>query len=293
MKKHKSRHRKHLFLFSGIIVLFTILFTGFFFLTRYRSDLIYRMQKELASLCAKNPLSPAQTQTETIPLEELLSDPRCTTDQSLLLINTAYPLSADFIPDISYYKDSDVQMNTCMHEAYAALSAEVMERFGEHLYVRDAYRSAEEQAQKKEEKGETAAKVGSSEHQAGLALDVYVPQFAGMAFIKSQAGRYVDDHCQEYGFIVRYPSYGTKETGIEYEPWHLRYVGIPHAQIISEGYLTLEEYMELLKPGQLYQYDNYLISRQSGDCITVPVDFDSVTVSKDNMGGYLFTYWIN
>lgn len=228
--------------------------------------------------------------TVHVSLRELLSDPRCNSDQSLMLINQEYPLPRDFSADISFYKNSDVQMNTCLQDAYAALSAAVEEKYGEHLYIRDAYRSAEEQEQKHQEKGKIAASVGASEHQAGLALDVYVPQFAGWSFVKSEAGRFVDEHCQEYGLIVRYPSYGIKETGIEYEPWHLRYVGTPHAQIIMDGYMTLEEYMKALEPGKLYQYGNYLISRQSGDVITVPVVYESMTVSEDNMGGYIFTW---
>ena len=143
---------------------------------------------------------------------------------------------------------------------------------------------------KTEENSAVAAEVGASEHQAGLALDLYVPQFGGWAFTKSAAGRFVDTNCRDYGFIVRYPSYGEKQTGIPYEPWHLRYVGLPHSQIIMDEYLTLEEYIDLLEPGSFYQYGSYLISHQNGRVIDAPSGWKHVTVSEDNLGGYLFTW---
>ena len=207
-----------------------------------------------------------------------------------MLINDEYPLSDSFQPEISYYKDTDVQMNSCIQDAYAAMSAAVREQFDVPLYVREAYRTAKEQEDKTEENSAVAAEVGASEHQAGLALDLYIPQFGGWAFTKSAAGRFVDTNCRDYGFIVRYPSYGEKQTGIPYEPWHLRYIGLPHSQIIMDEYLTLEEYIDLLEPGSFYQYGSYLISHQNGPAIDAPSGWKHVTVSEDNLGGYLFTW---
>ena len=51
-------------------------------------------------------------------------------------------------------------------------------------------------------------------------------------------------HCQEYGFILRYPSGKTELTGVSYEPWHYRYVGVEAAGEIMEQGLCLEEYLE-------------------------------------------------
>ena len=51
-------------------------------------------------------------------------------------------------------------------------------------------------------------------------------------------------HCQEYGFILRYPSDKTEETGIIYEPWHYRYVGQEAAREMMERGICLEEYLE-------------------------------------------------
>ena len=56
-----------------------------------------------------------------------------------MLINDTYPLSDSFQPEISSYKDTDVQMNSCIQDAYAAMSATVREQFDVPLYVRETY----------------------------------------------------------------------------------------------------------------------------------------------------------
>ena len=224
-------------------------------------------------------------------LSELESDGRVTFDQSLMLVNTEYMLTEGFIPDIAEYKNTDVYMNACMLEAYASLSAAVGDRFGERLYISSWYRSAEEQAQLYLDDHTTATVVGASEHQTGLALDVYVAYFAGDAFIKSEEGRYVDSECWRYGFIVRYPSFGEEITGIRFEPWHIRYVGIPHANIIYSNHLTLEEYILSMEVGEWYESCGYLISRQpmTDGTLILPESFDECTISPDNTGYYIVT----
>ncbi len=222
-------------------------------------------------------------------VEDLQADERVGFDQSLLLVNSDYPLTENFTADIVCYGDADVQMNRCVTEAYRQLAAEVLERFDEHLYIRSAYRTAEEQAETIEEDGDVAAPLNTSEHQVGLALDVYVPYYAGMGFLDSEAGQYVNENCWQYGFIIRYPFYGVEETGISYEPWHLRYVGAPHAEIISRNHLTLEGYIASLETGVWYQYGSYLISRQEGETLLLPEAFVSAVVSEDNLGGYIVT----
>ncbi len=224
-------------------------------------------------------------------LQELSADSRVTFDQSLMLINTDHPLSADFAADTGEYKDSGVIMNTCLMNAYADIAAQVHAEFDKKLYIRSAYRSAQEQQEQIDLRGEAiATAVGASEHQAGLGLDVYVPYYAGAAFIQDPAGQWVNTHCQDYGFIIRYPTYGEEETGISYEPWHLRYVGFPHAQLIMDNRLTLESYMELFEAGSFYRYGDYLMSRQTGEVFQVPAEFDSAVISPDNCGNYFLTF---
>lgn len=78
-------------------------------------------------------------------------------------------------------------------------------------------------------------------------------------------------------------------TGIGYEPWHIRYVGIPHARIIDQKNWTLEEYYAYLEVGKYYQYENYLITSQPQDSIEIPQNYEKIVISPDNQGNYLLT----
>ena len=81
-----------------------------------------------------------------------------------------------------------------------------------------------------------------------------------------------------------------KSTGISYEPWHIRFVGLPHSDIISSQRLTLEQYVEGLKENVFYTYGEYIITRQSGENgFSLPESFIYCTVSPDNTGCYICT----
>ncbi|MBR6638077.1 MAG: M15 family metallopeptidase [Lachnospiraceae bacterium] len=225
-------------------------------------------------------------------LEELKADEKVTFNQSMMLINTEYLLQDDYVADLSCYNNTDLQMNCCIHDAYKELSSAVNSETGSKLYVSSAYRTYEEQLEQYEKDSDTATVAGASEHQTGLALDVYVAYNAGFNFLKTEAGHFVNSNCWEYGFIIRYPSYGKDKTGIKYEPWHIRYVGAPHAKIIYNNQLTLEEYILSLKDNVWYEIDGYLISRQMpGDnaSLTLPNKYSSAIISPDNTGSYIIT----
>ncbi len=211
-------------------------------------------------------------------------------NESLVLINDDFPVREDQEFSIENYKSTDVPMNRAMHGDYARLSAAVTEATGDKLYVMSSYRSFDDQSVLFEEDPEVAAEPGMSEHHSGLALDVYVYMFAGEGFLKSDAGKYVNEHCDEFGFIIRYPKGKEAITGFSYEPWHIRYVGLPHARYIARNNLTLEEYIGLFDPGEYFSYDGYVVSRQSGPELKVPGDATGVTVSEDNTGCYVITF---
>ncbi len=147
---------------------------------------------------------------------------------------------------------------------------------------------------------------GCSEHQTGLAIDLGLrqehidficPDFPDTG-ICGEFRRYAAD----YGFILRYPAGKEQITGIGHEPWHFRYVGVPHARIIAENDLTLEEYIEWIK-----QFDSPLhpyCIRPLGRAIHVSYipadrsltrvevnDAAPYTISGNNVDGFILTGW--
>lgn len=228
---------------------------------------------------------------QKISLDKLNKIKNVSFDQSMFLVNASHLIEEGTIPEISIYKDSGVQMNECLQNAYDKLSEAVTKETGTSLLVNSAYRSEEEQVKLFKEDPSTANAVGSSEHEMGLALDVCVPYFGGYGFLKTEAGKFVNSKCWEYGFIIRYPVFGKEETGVKYEPWHIRYVGYPHAKVIYNNQLTLEEYLESLEVGTWYQVEDYLISKQQleDNSFVLPQEYSEVVISPDNMGAYIVT----
>lgn len=129
---------------------------------------------------------------------------------------------------------------------------------GLSVYLSSGYRSYDEQnylyQRKVAQYGETeAAKIvappGTSEHQTGLACDITDKYYAmkDSSLEKTALYQWMSQHCQEYGFIVRYPKDKEDVTGIIYEPWHFRYVGVDAATYIMKKGLCLEEFLDLYK----------------------------------------------
>lgn len=133
---------------------------------------------------------------------------------------------------------------------------------GLHLFVREGYRTMEEQQQimndkikeyQKEGHSKSEAKKlaeeyvaipGTSEHQLGLSVDIN----ADISKCPSDAVyEWLDENAYKYGFIKRYSSDKTDITGINNEPWHYRYVGRMEAKEMKEKGLCLEEYVEELE----------------------------------------------
>ncbi len=85
----------------------------------------------------------------------------------------------------------------------------------------------------------------TSEHQLGLALDIVDASNKNLNGTQegTATSRWLHDNCWQYGFIVRYPSDKTDITGIIYEPWHYRYVGIEASSSLRQSGLCLEEYL--------------------------------------------------
>lgn len=100
-----------------------------------------------------------------------------------------------------------------------------------------------ETAQKK------VAPAGASEHQLGLAQDVLSENFRllNSGFLDTEEGKWLYQNCQRFGFIVRYKKEWSDVTGYSAEPWHFRYIGVPHAMAVSALDVPYETYVEQAK----------------------------------------------
>ena len=220
-------------------------------------------------------------------LTDLMAAEGAVCSYNLMLINRDNPLPEDFEPELIEYNMA--KMHPLMKEDYIALRDDVKAATGVRIYVVSDYRTSQEQEEiLQSSQNGIAAQVGCSEHEAGMALDVYAPHFDGMSFLNCRTGRMINRICWQYGYIVRYPADKEDVTGISYEPWHLRYVGKTHAKLITESGLSMEEYVSFYQPEVWYQCeDGSMILRTAKDEILLPRGWSSCDISPDNTG-YVF-----
>lgn len=193
--------------------------------------------------------------TTTVPLD-------VNSSSITALVNRDYPLPSSYVP--SNLTDAKIRFSFNYANDKrklrkpAAKSIEKMfrdaEKKGIILYGVSGYRSYARQKQIYDlnvaTRGRAAtdmvsAKPGNSEHQTGLTMDISsrsVGYQLSQAFGNTKEGKWVAKNAHKYGFIVRYPNGKSKITGYHYEPWHIRYVGIPAATYLYKNKLTLEEY---------------------------------------------------
>lgn len=88
-----------------------------------------------------------------------------------------------------------------------------------------------------------------SEHEMGYAVDISDTETFPVDFYNGETGKFLDKYAHEFGFILRYHSDKEKITGIKYESWHYRYVGLKLAKILKEKSITMEEYYNLVYKG--------------------------------------------
>ena len=87
---------------------------------------------------------------------------------------------------------------------------------------------------------------GASEHQTGLAIDMSAPN--GQS---EEVAQQIIALAPQFGFVLRYPEGKNAITGVDYENWHFRYVGVENAQYMAKHQLVLEEYIQKLKEAGL------------------------------------------
>ena len=174
------------------------------------------------------------------PWNELPSD--YTVD--LIMVDDYYRISADCYESLMW------MLSDCAEAGHNPLLASAYRTMADQNYLYD--RKVQfylDEGYDEEDARRLAATVvavpGTSEHQLGLAVDIVDGDFRDMTEEQARTAtqQWLMEHCWEYGFILRYPVGSTGVTGIIYEPWHYRYVGVEVAMDIRESGLTLEEYL--------------------------------------------------
>nr|WP_325199938.1 M15 family metallopeptidase [uncultured Oscillibacter sp.] len=184
-------------------------------------------------------------------------------DWALILVNGTHPLPEDFrVPEFTQlvnghsidkraYPDLQRMMDACRADGLqpTICSSYRTQEKQEELFERKVQACLSTAASRQEAEEQAAvwvARPGTSEHQAGLAVDIVDKTYQSLDDGQEETAvqKWLMEHCAEYGFILRYPNDKSELTGIGYEPWHYRYVGEAAAgEIMSRG-LCLEEYLE-------------------------------------------------
>ena len=214
----------------------------------------------------------AQSQTTTVSTNGIAGSQQDKTknqakieDWELLLVNKDNYLPKDYTIELKKVENG--------YQVDARIADAVLQMLNDarkedlHPWICSAYRSSatqnklfnkkidfyQKQGNSEQEAREKASQwiaiPGTSEHEAGLSLDIVSKSY--QLLDKKQENtpeqKWLMEHCYEYGFVMRYPTEKKEITKIDYEPWHYRYVGIENAKIMKENNFCLEEYIAYLK----------------------------------------------
>ncbi|MBE6157876.1 MAG: D-alanyl-D-alanine carboxypeptidase family protein [Firmicutes bacterium] len=172
-----------------------------------------------------------------------------------ILVNKYNYLTENYIPENlekinTKYAKEGMQLVNYAKDAFEEM-AKAAEKDGYKIIAMSSYRSYKYQVnlynRYKENDGQEAAdtysaRPGFSEHQTGLATDIYNGKIDFNNFEETEEFTWMQDNAYKYGFILRFPKDKTKQTGYQYESWHYRYVGKEIAKYIHKNNLCLEEY---------------------------------------------------
>lgn len=206
--------------------------------------------------------SPSPTPIPTVPAAPV--EVNTDLDTYTFLVNREYPLSESYAPSdlttpnipFSFLdKTADKRkLRTVAAEALEELYQAALAEEGLSIYGVSGYRSYDRQydiyGTNLINKGlrhtnSYSAAPGTSEHQTGLAIDVSCASINYSlvnSFASTPEGIWLKENCWRFGFILRYPKDKESITGYAYEPWHIRYVGVPLAYYLYQNNLTLDEY---------------------------------------------------
>lgn len=179
----------------------------------------------------------------------------------LILTNAEYPVPEDYEVELEAIPGTEQSVDKRIYEPLIAMIGDMKDQ-GLSPIVCSGYRTLDKQEKlfnrkvlsfvkaghTKEESYNLARQTisipGSGEHCLGLAVDFYTRRYHKLerAFEDTPESKWLVEHAQDYGFVMRYGENKTHITGIQYEPWHYRYVGVEAAKYMKDNELSLEEF---------------------------------------------------
>ena len=262
------RQKKRTWVFAGVIS--TLLGAGVLI------GRVYAQSLEPAEAAAEAAI-PDVLETEEKVLEETKeeAEEHLPEDWNLILVNKTHPIPEDYQVELKSI-GSGHQIDARAYDDFKAM-IQASKKDGVTIYVSSSYRDMNKQITLYEKKtdsylqqgysledalskaGQVVAVPGTSEHHLGLAIDVVSSEYRKLDEKQenTKGFQWMKEHSWEYGFILRYPNGSTDITGIIYEPWHFRYVGLEAAKEIYERDITLEEYLGArpVSEGEAVTYD--------------------------------------
>lgn len=205
---------------------------------------------------------PAQLEPQPLIVRCRIAPPAV--DEHLLtLVTPDHRLDASFVPENLVALPAEASLTTPLYltrEAAEALTSmlEAADDAGHHIVVRSAYRSYAEQRSTfdywvsllgEAEAERHSARPGHSEHQLGTTVDLTAASVGwelSTQFAETAEGRWIANNAWRFGFVVSYPADAEAVTGYRFEPWHLRYIGKPHAEWLRTAAITLTEHLTAL-----------------------------------------------
>ena len=221
-----------------------------------------KVSQAVAKVQAEDEKKIKEVEKQLYDLKEELNEEGAELPWNMVLVNGEHPMEEGYVPELMELEEG-LSVDARIIDAAREMLADAKEA-GLHIDICSAYRSVERQEQvfgesmKERVKdgmsywdafNETSLNVaipGTSEHALGLALDLISNQYTELDERQETTAeaKWLKENCHKYGFILRYPPEKTNITGIIYEPWHYRYVGVEDATKIMELGITLEEYLQ-------------------------------------------------
>lgn len=260
--RRMPKEHKRLVIYTIIVLLIGGMFGGSIGRSKEEKRSEKKVAQAVAKVQEKDDKKLKEVEKQLYDLKEQMDEEEVKLPWNMVLVNGDHPMEEGYVPQLKELEEG-LSLDSRIIDAAKEMLADA-KKAGLHIDICSAYRSVERQEQvfgesmKERVKdgmsywdafNETALNVaipGTSEHALGLALDLISNQYTELDERQETTAeaKWLKENCHKYGFILRYPPEKTNITGIIYEPWHYRYVGVEDATEIMKLGITLEEYLQ-------------------------------------------------